>query len=667
MRGIMAAQLCSAPQACIQPSVDGSVRSRLAAAQHRRRLAHGDAPGDRYASDLGDSAWLLLQFHAMEERLDSFEVRLADITRSMGGAAALQQGLKPRPPPAEFAPRHSSIVRPGASCNGAEPAALGVGCDGSEPAALSVAASGIGCNRAEPAASSGTAALVQDKRALGHSQPSGNAGQNGPEVRSDVADVQLPPAGTRVLWPPEGRVSASLSEARNILRSSIARATHRQAQDAAASSSSREPWMEEVVAAVAKCARESTSAVHAAFHQRSDGRPGGALTRSSFADLLLPLRPDLKPQQLKKLFSLVNASGSGEATFAECAKFFGLDAEERHDQSEGVLARQGGDGQGGLHKTPSFKDEDAFRRHSSPLTAQAAAARRRTASLDPLLLSRVASFVPPLEFLRVVSAASSRWSLAWYAKELRAVIVPNDQPSITAGVNACTGALGNGGEGLVLVRPGVYQEAVRLVRSCRILGLGRRDAVVIEAPGWESPLVFVQGQRVSVRNLTVRCRIQAARGKCVYIPAGQPTLERCRIEGGVHSCGGGTSPVLRGCEILRSPGNGLHFSDESGGTVLDCTIEENKLHGVLADRGARPELHGNRFVKNRGAAIRLLLGSRECKAAHLPNPQAMASIDGNDLSGTTGDGISLGRGFAEGDDVEEVEEEEEAPLFDLFG
>jgi len=102
--------------------------------------------------------------------------------------------------------------------------------------------------------------------------------------------------------------------------------------------------------------------------------------------------------------------------------------------------------------------------------------------------------------------------------------------------------------------------------------------------------------------------------------------------------------------------------------VRDCVVEGNKVHGILADRGAGPEVRANRIINNGGAGIRLLLGSRDAKGAGARPLEPPASIAGNELTGNKGDGISLGAGFAEGEDeAGAAEDDDEPPTFDLFG
>jgi len=296
------------------------------------------------------------------------------------------------------------------------------------------------------------------------------------------------------------------------------------------------------------------------------------------------------------------------------------------------------------------------------------AARPNLSEVLPMVLP----WVHPAVYVYRIIPAATRWTLQWYTSAVGAVIVPDNEAKINAAINRSGGADGEDAAtgpgpgspgGLVLVRPGLYQETVRITRSCFLFGLGPREKVVIEAPGWESPLVFVNGEDALVANVTIRCRIAATRGKCVYIPTGRPRLERCKVEGGVHACGSSTAPRLHVCEVCGSPGYGVHFSDGCAGEVLGCTLERNKLHGVLVDREACPNVTNNRFTGNSGFGVRIHAGKRGAKTS-APAPAELPHFLGsNDFIDNKEGDVFIGGGFEEG---QEDDEDDNEPAFSLF-
>ena len=65
----------------------------------------------------------------------------------------------------------------------------------------------------------------------------------------------------------------------------------------------------------------------------------------------------------------------------------------------------------------------------------------------------------------------------------RAVLVPDGAPTINAAINAA------GHDGVVLVRPGLYSESVRVTRDLTLCGLGPLGSVVVQPPGCPPPVI----------------------------------------------------------------------------------------------------------------------------------------------------------------------------------
>lgn len=209
----------------------------------------------------------------------------------------------------------------------------------------------------------------------------------------------------------------------------------------------------------------------------------------------------------------------------------------------------------------------------------------------------------------------------------RIVVVPDDVASLNSAINKL--AAGDGcalGKGLVLVRPGVYAESLRITQNCHILGWGPCDKVVVEAPGWESALVSAglggrkvptllgwetleSGEDARVENLTFRCRNESMQGRCVYIVMGQLHLVRCSIEGGVLVSGACTAPYLSDCHIRKSRGNGVHLTDHCKAALRRNVVAQHGRHGVLIDRHSSPEVIGNTIRKNAICGIRIFQGA----------------------------------------------------------
>lgn len=251
------------------------------------------------------------------------------------------------------------------------------------------------------------------------------------------------------------------------------------------------------------------------------------------------------------------------------------------------------------------------------------------------LFERVCEFIAPAEFLRAWVATCSHFSFAWYTGAVftRTIVVPDDAGRINAAINKLADT-GLPGRGLVLVRPGTYAESVRVTQNCHILGLGPRDKVIIEAPGWESALVsaglgsrqvpsvlgwsvLTSGEDAFVENLTFRCRNMNMKGRVVYIVMGALNLIRCRIEGGMLVSGSCTTPRLTDCVIGNSRGNGVHLTDHCKAALHGNRITQHGRHGILICRHSSPEVIQNTISSNGVCGIRMFRGSSKVPLASI--------------------------------------------------
>jgi len=266
------------------------------------------------------------------------------------------------------------------------------------------------------------------------------------------------------------------------------------------------------------------------------------------------------------------------------------------------------------------------------------------------LVAHVFRFVRLIDFAPV-TATARRFSFSWYAQVFtRVVVVPDDAPTINGAINQLgDNSIGcDVGRGLVIVRAGMYKETVRVTHNCHLLGWGPKGTVVVEAPGWESALVFAglgikgfnSGEDACILNVTFRCRNENMRGRCVYIVMGQPRLERCIVHGGLVVAGMRTFPQLYNCKIHGSRGSGLHFTDHSCGSLCASIVTKHGRHGALLDRHARPQLAGNRIKDNRGCGIQFFTGQGRVTDTGTAN-MLLGNISHNILERNEGGRISI--------------------------
>jgi len=279
--------------------------------------------------------------------------------------------------------------------------------------------------------------------------------------------------------------------------------------------------------------------------------------------------------------------------------------------------------------------------HAARSTREAEASSRR--DVNDMAL-QVFPWVPMVDFLRVIRPCAKAWTWQWYAKAVKAVVLPKEKESISEALTRASGA------GLVILQPHVYSESVRITRSCSIIGLGPPGSVVIEAPKAEAALSFMKHCDAYVANIAVRCRNSSIAATSIFIPHGSATLQSCQVEGGIYICGESTKPKLLSCTVQKSPGCGVHFSDGSTGCMRGCTVSGSASYGILVDRGAMPEIQRNRVLHNRAAGLRVLLEPPDFEAERLQAPLLPDDMQWNTFAGNGNNNVvSVEWGHAEED------------------
>ena len=141
----------------------------------------------------------------------------------------------------------------------------------------------------------------------------------------------------------------------------------------------------------------------------------------------------------------------------------------------------------------------------------------------------------------------------------------------------------------ILLRPGVYKEAVVLTKSVEIYADG--DGVIIECP--DDNVFSVTAQQAVVRGLTIRQL--GGNNKCaVVVKAGGSLFENCRLQSqsgtGVFLVNAGTNPTFKNCTIAENHESGLTVGSEAQGVFENCRIFNNNGPNVMIYNAADPLL-----------------------------------------------------------------------------
>ena len=147
----------------------------------------------------------------------------------------------------------------------------------------------------------------------------------------------------------------------------------------------------------------------------------------------------------------------------------------------------------------------------------------------------------------------------------------------------------------ILIRPGLYKEALVLDKALELIGDGERDDVIVEIIN--NFVIIFKTEFGRVSNLTLR---QTGGGKfyAVDISQGRLELEDCDITSQANACVGihsNADPRLRRNRIYNGQTAGVFVYDNGKGTLEDNDIWGHILSGVEITEGSDPTLRKNKI------------------------------------------------------------------------
>jgi parallel beta-helix repeat protein len=163
----------------------------------------------------------------------------------------------------------------------------------------------------------------------------------------------------------------------------------------------------------------------------------------------------------------------------------------------------------------------------------------------------------------------------------------------------------------ILVRPGLYDEAMVVDKPLEILGDGPVADIVIQARN--TNVLRFRASIGRVANLTLRQAGGEGKWSAVDITQGRLELEGCDISSQSLACVGirnGADPRLRRNKIHDGKQSGVFVLDRGRGTLEDNDITGNSFAGVAIMTGSNPTLRGNRINRNRHEAVHIYGGGR---------------------------------------------------------
>ena len=184
----------------------------------------------------------------------------------------------------------------------------------------------------------------------------------------------------------------------------------------------------------------------------------------------------------------------------------------------------------------------------------------------------------------------------------------------------------------IVVRPGLYEEALVLGKPLEIVGEGSAADIVIRAR--DAHVLVFKASVGRVANLTVRQAGGEGNWFGVDITQGRLELEGCDISsqasGGV-AVHGGANLWLRGNKIHDNAQGGVHVYDSGLGTVEDNDITGNGFSGVTVTTGGNPAVCGNKIHDNKASGVYVY-------------DSGLGTVEDNDITGNTMAGVAITTG-----------------------
>ncbi|HAC64739.1 MAG TPA: protein kinase, partial [Cyanothece sp. UBA12306] len=136
----------------------------------------------------------------------------------------------------------------------------------------------------------------------------------------------------------------------------------------------------------------------------------------------------------------------------------------------------------------------------------------------------------------------------------------------------------------ILIRQGLYQEAIILNKPLKIVGEGEINNIIIETA--DSSCILMQTDYAIVRGLTLRCSESVNQNKfsTVDIAQGKLLLEDCDITSsslcGIFISGSQNNSIIRRCKIHDNL-SGIVISNNGLVNIENCDIYANARVGIV--------------------------------------------------------------------------------------
>ncbi|MCC5855063.1 MAG: right-handed parallel beta-helix repeat-containing protein [Idiomarina sp.] len=159
----------------------------------------------------------------------------------------------------------------------------------------------------------------------------------------------------------------------------------------------------------------------------------------------------------------------------------------------------------------------------------------------------------------------------------------------------------------IKIRPGQYNESIRLRDRVNLVGDGDRDAIIIEST--EGDGLYFNGEVGKVENLTIRVRTSGQVSYGVFIDGGALELVGNDISsrtGSVVAVNNAANPKISNNVLSGSRQSGIVIYNESTGTYEGNEIRDNEDFGIRLETATSPSFRNNTIENNQRGGVIIL-------------------------------------------------------------
>ncbi|MEM7537848.1 MAG: right-handed parallel beta-helix repeat-containing protein, partial [Chloroflexota bacterium] len=164
---------------------------------------------------------------------------------------------------------------------------------------------------------------------------------------------------------------------------------------------------------------------------------------------------------------------------------------------------------------------------------------------------------------------------------------------------------------VIAILPGTYHGGLRIIKELHIIGIGRRDKIIIETSN--ENVVYFDAQQGTLKNLTFKLINSRHRIFAIELAGGELLLENSDLTSNVGTIIGisnNANPIIRNNTIHDAPQTGILVHSGGAGIIDGNEIYNNQLQGIVVSSNGNPFVTRNNIYNNKGIGIFVYKGGK---------------------------------------------------------